>query len=87
MHATDDLITTQQRAEQGDAAAQFNLGVRYAKGDGVALDSRQAVFWYRKAAKRGLVDAQYNLGVCYDQGIGVGMDTKQAVAWFRKAAE
>ncbi|WP_460057669.1 tetratricopeptide repeat protein [Pseudomonas sp. S2_D06] len=87
VYSAEELTAIQHRAEQGDAAAQYTLGRRFANGEGVAQDSRQAVAWYRKAAKQGLVDAQYNLGICYDQGIGVGRDTKQAVAWFRKAAE
>ncbi len=36
-------------AEQGYAPAQFNLGVMYAQGQGVARDQAQTVAWYRKA--------------------------------------
>jgi len=50
-------------AEAGHAAAQFNLGVCYANGDGVAKDAEQAVLWYRRAAEAGHTDAQFNLGV------------------------
>jgi TPR repeat protein len=43
-----------QKAEQGDAQAQFNLGVVYAYGlVGVPQDSAQALAWYRKAAEQG----------------------------------
>jgi TPR repeat protein len=52
-------------AEQGDADAQYNLGVMYANGTGVAEDYVQAVYWYRKAVDQGHVNAQnsmYNLG-------------------------
>ena len=54
-------------ADQGDAAAQFNLGVMYATGQGVPQDYAEAVKWYRKAAEQGHAGAQYNLGVMYDQ--------------------
>ena len=37
-------------AEQGDAAAQFNLGSMYDDGRGVAQSSSEAFKWYRKAA-------------------------------------
>ena len=37
-------------AEQGDAAAQFNLGVMYNNGRGVLKDEAEAVRWYRLAA-------------------------------------
>ena len=52
-------------AEEGDAAAQFNLGVMYADGRGVPQDETEAVRWYRLAAERGNARAQANLGVKY----------------------
>jgi len=73
-------------AEQGYAAAQYNLGVCYKKGEGVSQDKAEAVNWYRKAAEQGVAKAQYNLGVCYDNGEGVSQDKAEAVKWF-KAAE
>ena len=74
-------------AEQGNADAQFNLGVMYSKGKGVLQDSKTAVKWYRLAAEQGLADAQYNLGVMYDEGRGVLQDYKTAVKWWKLAAE
>ncbi len=50
-------------AAQGDAHAQFNLGVMYDKGRGVSQDYAEAVKWYRKAAEQGHASAQHNLGV------------------------
>ena len=40
-------------AEQGDAKAQFNLGVMYGDGLGVKQDYFEEVNWYRKAAEQG----------------------------------
>ena len=74
-------------AEQGNAKAQFNLGVRYGNGEGVPENDRQAAFWYRKAAEQGNASAQFNLGVMYDNGEGVPEDDRLAVFWYRKAAE
>lgn len=37
-------------AEQGDADAQYNLGVMYEFGDGVPQSYKQAVKWYTQAA-------------------------------------
>ena len=37
-------------AERGSAAAQFNVGMRYATGTGVPQDYAMAASWYRKAA-------------------------------------
>ena len=54
-------------AEQGDAVAQYNLGVMYDNGQGVPQDYAEAVKWYRLAAEQGYAHAQRNLGVMYDK--------------------
>ena len=74
-------------ANQGNAPAQYNLGLMYEGGRGVPKDEAQAVAWFRKAAEQGNATAQYNLGVMYDNGRGVPKEEAQAVAWYRKAAE
>ncbi|KAL1003447.1 sel1 repeat family protein, partial [Haemophilus influenzae] len=61
-------------AEQGEADAQFSLGVMYAVGRGVKQDDFEAVKWYRKAAEQGDADAQVSLGVMYAVGRGVKQD-------------
>ena len=87
LSAQDDLDTVRQAAEQGDATAQFNLGIMYANGRGVLKDDAEAVRWYRLAAEQGYADAQFNLGVKYDFGEGVPKDGAEAVEWYRLAAE
>ena len=52
-------------AEQGDASAQFNLGLMYGNGRGVLKDEAEAVRWYRLAAEQGDATAQYGLGFMY----------------------
>ena len=74
-------------AEQGNVAAQFDLGFMYANGRGVAQDDKEAVKWYRLAAEQGDADAQSNLGNMYRSGEGVAQDDKEAVKWYRLAAE
>lgn len=76
-----------EAAVQGDAEAQFNLGVSYDNGKGVPKDYQQAVSWYRKAAEQGHAKAQFNLGMSYANGQGVPKDDQQAIAWLRKSAE
>ena len=48
-------------ADQGNAKAQYNLGLMYEGGKGVAKDDKQAVDWYRKAADQGNEDAKQAL--------------------------
>ena len=70
-------------AEQGNAVAQFNLGVMYANGQGVPKDDAEAARWYRLAAEQGHDGAQVNLGIMYDNGEGVPKDPAEAVRWYR----
>ena len=75
-------------AEQGNATAQFYLGLVYENGVvGVPEDDAEAVKWLRKAAEQGEGGAQYRLGLKYDNGWSVPEDDAEAVKWFRKAAE
>ncbi len=67
--------------EQGDAAAQYNLGLMYDFGRGVAEDDGEAVKWYRRAAEQGYASAQLGLGVMYDHGRGVVQDYVLAHMW------
>ena len=72
-------------SEQGNAVAQFNLGVMYDKGWGVTQDYTEAVRWYRLAAVQGLVKAQVYLGMMYYRGEGVRQDHVQAHMWLNLA--
>ena len=74
-------------AEQGQAVAQYNLGLLYANGQGVSKDDAQAQQWYEKAAAQGHAGAQVNLGILYDYGRGVAQDYKKAVYWYRLSAK
>ncbi len=73
-------------AEQGDAAAQFNLGVMYSKGRGVPQDYAEAVKWYKKAAEQNDDFAQGELGFMYGKGRGVPQDYVQAHMWLNLGA-
>ncbi|MDX7739363.1 tetratricopeptide repeat protein [Aeromonas caviae] len=74
------------QAEQGDAQAQFKLGLMHYNGEGWPQDFKQAFAWFRKAAEQGHATAQHNLGVFYAKGQGVPQDYQQAYALFSVAA-
>ena len=77
---------TQKAADQGDTEAQYNLGVMYYNGDGVAQNFQQALAWYQEAATHGLAGAQFNLGLMYNKGEGVPEDGILGYAWINLAA-
>jgi TPR repeat protein len=76
-----------KKAEEGDAEAQYNLGLRYEYGKGVQQDIVEAVKWYQKAAEQGNAMGQGRLGWMYGSGRGVTQDYAEAIKWLRKAAE
>jgi TPR repeat protein len=75
------------KADYKDAEVQFHLGLKFASGEGVALDYAQAVEWYRKAAEQNHFLAQFNLGIMYAHGQGVTRDAVQSRMWLGKAAQ
>jgi TPR repeat protein len=78
---TATLDQLRQMAEEGNAAAENSLGLRYAQGDGVKLDEQEAVRWFLRAAQHGSVSAQSKLGSIYYSGRGVPKDLTQAYFW------
>jgi hypothetical protein len=75
------------RANSGEAYAQYKLGMLFIKKKTSQLDYSQAAHWLKIAAVQGLTEAQYNLGVLYERGLGVPKDESQALLWFHSAAK
>src|SRR5260370_1419165 len=80
------LLLWRPLAEQGDASAQYSLGVMYDHGQGVPRNYSEALAWFRKAAELGHAGAQYNLGAMYAEGQGVPRDYVLAYMWLNLAA-
>jgi TPR repeat protein len=76
-----------EKATNGEANAERQLGYAYESGQEVPQDYAQSVLWYRKAANQGDAYAQYDLGRMYLKGEGLPQDDAQAAFWFRKAAD
>lgn len=77
----------QKSADEGDLAAQKNLGHLYRLGKGVPQDLTQAAYWYYTAAKEGSDKAQYNLGIMYLRGEGIPKNEEEGIIWLNRAAE
>ncbi len=73
-------------AYEGSLDAQFNLGVLYLEGKGVAQKREDALFWFTQAAKGGHVEAQYNLGHLYFENQDDPESLSQGMAWWRSAS-
>lgn len=82
-----ELESLQKSAAARDAEAQYALGLRYDKGDGVKQNYKTAREWYGKASAQGHAAAQYNLGVLYYNGHGIKKNIPIACEMWKKAAE
>jgi TPR repeat protein len=74
-------------AHGGHRDAQFNLGLLYENGLGVAADGGEAARWYRRAAEQDDRQAQAYLAEMYAKGLGIPRDDIEALRWYRRAAE
>jgi hypothetical protein len=75
------------KANEGDPAAQLELGLRYLFGKDFAVDTARAAYWIGKAANQDMSIAQYNYGVFLDNGWGVKWNPFEAYHWFKAAAD
>lgn len=76
---TKVLIT---KADQGDAQAQFLVGVAYDSGNGAPRSEEKAVKYYLMAAEQGHAEAQNSLG----SALQAEKRYSEALPWFEKAA-
>ena len=74
-------------AEDGEADAQYEIGLFYFDGNGVLQDYQIAREWFLLAAEQEDVFAQEILGDMYRDGLGVQRDYRVAIEWYRRAAE
>ena len=84
---SDELTKLKRSAEQGNAEAQYKLGLMYDIGKEVDQDYQKAFKWYEKSANQGLASSQSKLGSMYRYGKGVDINHSKASQWYWKAAE
>lgn len=68
-------------AKDGNAEAQYTLGMMYRAGRGVPHDYIEARRWYQLAAEQGNYLAQFYLGWIYAGGKGVPKDFVRSHMW------
>ena len=62
-----DFAEFRRLAEQGNASAQYNLGVMYSNGEGVPQNNVRAYVWYSVAAAQGDETARTNRDIISDR--------------------
>ncbi len=73
-------------AQKGNAAAECDVGLMYASGNGLAEDRNEAVKWFLASAQQGQLGCQTNIGIAYATGIGIQKDYVKAYMWFSRSA-
>jgi localization factor PodJL len=73
-------------ATAGDAAAAYEVAVRYAEGRGVPANVEESARWFERATRDGLAPAQFRLGSLYEKGQGVTKDLNKARQLYMAAA-
>jgi localization factor PodJL len=73
-------------AQNGDAAASYEIAIRFAEGRGVPANMPEAARWFERAAQSGLALAQFRLGSLYEKGQGVKKDLDKARQSYLAAA-
>jgi len=84
---SQNFIYAKRAAVQGNAQAQFDLGLMYAKGDGVAKSEKKAFKWFHKSARNNHTEAKFYMGLSFAQGRGVRKQAQLARYWFKLAAK
>ncbi|MGK5594966.1 MAG: tetratricopeptide repeat protein [Parachlamydiaceae bacterium] len=80
---TDKVVDLKALAEQGDAEAQFELGIVY-------YDNQfyeEAASWFHKAAESNHASALVKLGYMYKYRLGVAEDAQKSFEYLQQAAD
>jgi uncharacterized protein len=89
LHTDNRHFTVQlyyEKAQKGDADAQYKLGLLYLNGNGTIQDFEEAAKWLELAAEKNHSQAQYQLGLIYKTGFGVDTDLEKSYMWLNLSA-
>lgn len=81
----DSIQFIMDKARQGDAKAQNQVGAWYYSGKYVKQDFDEAHKWWKLSALQSNVDAIGNFGLCYQFGRGIEKDTIDAIRLYMKS--
>jgi TPR repeat protein len=74
-------------AQEGDAEAQYKIGLNYIYGNDVPKDASKAAECFGMAAEQGYLPARRELGILLASGEGVEQDMDKAVQYLSEAAD
>ncbi len=74
-------------AHEGEADAQFQLGLAFLLGDGVSKSNEKAFYYYKLSAEQNLAEGQFELAECYADGIGVKKSEESAKYYYKLSSD
>ena len=86
--SSNDFLTLEQQAKEGDINAQYQLGLLYYSGTTERPQNTQtAIQWLSSAAEAGNSDAQYSLGLLYANDPSMTENKALAQKWLNASAQ
>ena len=79
--------TLRNAAAKGNAAAEYEIGIRYLEGRTVPQNTEEALRWLERAAQSGITLAHFRIGGLYEKGLGVKKDLIVARRHYIAAAD
>lgn len=73
-------------AKEGDARAEYYLGIMYLNGLGMPEDNTQGAIWLQRSALHNDTEAQFKLGRLFIAGQKVELNIDQGIRWLLSAA-
>lgn len=87
-HAEEVVLLLKKAADAGHVDAQYEYGMCFLSGVGVAFpSSRSAAKWLNKAAESGHLEAKYQLGMCLLKRTDGGKDEYMGARCLQEAAD
>lgn len=83
----DPVEELKKSAQAGNKDAQYELGMMYFDGNGVARNYSTAFQYLKPLAEAGYTKAYYPVADMYHRGNGVSKDRNAAEKWYKKAAD
>tara|TARA_B100000214_G_scaffold312282_1_gene244533 strand:+ start:640 stop:1098 length:459 start_codon:yes stop_codon:yes gene_type:complete len=83
----EDFVYDLSLATQGVSVSQYNTGVNYYIGRGIAQDMEKAVYWFQRASEQGHSKAPFNIAIIYGNGEVTDKNLALALEYFLMAAE
>ena len=77
----------QEPIKDGNAEAQFTLGLIYWQGLGFPKNGKESIRLFMLAAEQGHARALNVLGYSFERGIGIPTDIEKAIHWYREAVK